>query len=87
MNQDLEMAGKLASAVAEAGGRAYFVGGFVRDQLMGHPCKDVDVEVHGLTPLQLESILDTLGQRTVMGASFGVYGLRHYDIDIAMPRS
>ena len=87
MNQDLEMAGKLASAVAEAGGRAYFVGGFVRDQLMGHPCKDVDVEVHGLTPLQLEGILDTLGQRTVMGASFGVYGLRYYDIDIAMSRS
>lgn len=27
-----------------------------------------------------------LGSRTEMGASFGVYGLRGYDIDIAMPR-
>mgnify|MGYP000641717081 CR=1 FL=1 len=35
---------------------------------------------------ELENILDGLGSRTEMGASFGVYGLRGYDIDIAMPR-
>ena len=87
MDKNLEMAKRLATAVAEAGGRAYFVGGFVRDYVMGQPCKDVDVEIHGLTPAQLEAILDTLGERTVMGVSFGVYGLRHYDLDIAMPRS
>lgn len=87
MNREMEMAQRLAEKVARAGGRAYYVGGFVRDRLMGQDNKDVDVEVHGLTPEQLEAILDTLGERTVMGASFGVYGLRHYDIDIAMPRS
>lgn len=87
MNKDMLMAQRLAGEVAAAGGRAYYVGGFVRDRLMGKECKDVDVEVHGLTPVQLETILDSLGERTVMGASFGVYGLRHYDLDIAMPRS
>lgn len=87
MNKDLEMAHRLAQAVAQTGGRAYFVGGFVRDRLMGQESKDVDVEVHGLTPDQLEAVLATLGERTTMGVSFGVYGLRHYDLDIAMPRS
>ena len=87
VNKDLKMARRLAAEVAAIGGRAYFVGGFVRDQLMRSPCKDVDVEIHGVTPAQLEAILDTLGEKTVMGSSFGVYGLRHYELDIAMPRS
>lgn len=39
-----------------------------------------------MTPEALEGILDSLGDRTQMGASFGVYGLKHYDLDIAMPR-
>ncbi|MBE5794395.1 MAG: tRNA nucleotidyltransferase [Clostridiales bacterium] len=87
MDQNLMMAKQLATAVADAGGRAYFVGGFVRDFVMHRPCKDIDVEVHNLTPAQLEALLDSLGERTIMGASFGIYGLRHYDLDIAMPRS
>lgn len=76
----------LASAVAKAGGRAYYVGGYVRDRLLGQDTKDLDIEIHGLSPQTLEDILDTLGERTLMGASFGVYGLKHWDIDIAMPR-
>lgn len=81
-----ELSYTLAAAVAEAGGRAYFVGGCVRDRLLGRENKDVDIEVHGLLPEKLEAILDTLGERTVTGASFGVYGLKHWDIDVAMPR-
>lgn len=87
MNKDLDMARRLAEEVRSAGGNAYFVGGFVRDAVMGRDNKDIDIEVHGLTPPELEAILDRLGERTVMGASFGVYGLRHYNLDIAMPRS
>ncbi len=86
MNQDIELAHRIAADVAQAGGRAYFVGGYVRDAVLGRENKDIDIEVHGLMPAQLEAILDTLGERTVMGASFGVYGLRHHHIDIAMPR-
>ena len=81
-----ELIHTLAAAVAEAGGRAYYLGGYVRDRLLGRENKDMDIEVHGLTPEVLEAILDTLGERTVMGASFGVYGLKHRDIDIALPR-
>ena len=42
------IAGAMARAIADAGGRALIVGGWVRDQLLGHPSKDVDLEVFGL---------------------------------------
>ena len=83
---DMEMARRVAECVHAAGGTAYYVGGFVRDRLMGIPGKDVDIEVHGLKPETLKRILDSLGGCTEMGASFGVYGLRHTSLDIAMPR-
>ena len=81
-----QMAQRIAERVAQQGGRVYYVGGLVRDKLLGRENKDVDIEVHGVTPKVLESILDSLGQRMEMGASFGVYGLKHYELDIAMPR-
>ena len=84
------MSERIAREVARRGGCAYFVGGFVRDMLMGRSrgkVKDVDIEVHGITPEELEELLGTLGEVTAMGASFGVFSLRHYHIDIAMPRT
>ena len=84
--QNIGVAQKLAAAVAKAGGKAYYVGGFVRDRLMGVPNKDIDIEVHGLYPNRLEEILDGLGEKITVGESFGVYGLKGYSIDIAMPR-
>lgn len=86
-DRDIEMAHKVAAAVQQAGGRTYFVGGYVRDLLLGRDNKDIDIEVHGVSVQCLEEILDQLGERLSMGASFGVMGLRHYDLDIAMPRS
>lgn len=78
---------RLAELVSEAGGRAFYVGGFVRDRLRGMESADYDIEVHGITPEVLEGILDSLGERLEMGRSFGIYGLRGEDIDIAMPRT
>ena len=83
---DLKMAAEIARLVDRAGGRTFLVGGFVRDRLMGRENKDIDIEVHGITVEKLEEILSLLGERTEMGVSFGVFGLRGYDIDIAMPR-
>ena len=85
-DQNRQMAQRIAGMVARQGGRVFYVGGLVRDKLLGRENKDVDIEVHGVTPEALEGILDSLGERTQMGASFGVYGLKHYDLDIAMPR-
>lgn len=81
------MAREIAKAVDAKGGAVYYVGGFVRDKLCGKPNKDIDVEVHGVTPEQLKSILAELGEIHTQGASFGVYNLKGYDIDIAQPRT
>ncbi|MBO7252624.1 MAG: HD domain-containing protein [Oscillospiraceae bacterium] len=80
------MAKEIAALVHQHGGRTYYVGGFVRDSLIHRENKDIDIEVHGITPHCLESILDTLGQRISMGESFGIYNLKGYSLDIAMPR-
>lgn len=76
----------IALRVKDAGGRTYCVGGFVRDRLLGIDNKDVDLEVHGISPETLYSILEDVGDPLTIGKSFGVYSLRGEDIDIAMPR-
>ena len=86
LNHDHEIITLLAQRVSDAGGRVYYVGGCVRDQLMGRESKDLDVEVHGVSPHALEAILDTLGERTAIGESFGIYALKGCGVDIAMPR-
>ena len=35
----------IAGEIREAGGRAFLVGGWVRDALLGKDCRDYDVEV------------------------------------------
>ena len=86
IEQDLALARQIAQGVGELGGRAMFVGGYVRDSLLGLPCKDIDVEVYGLTPQALWTLLSGLGNVRRRGESFGVYALEHSDIDVAMPR-
>ena len=85
--QDLALSRRIAEAVAAAGGRVYYVGGFVRDGLMGLECKDIDLEVYGVEPRRLRTLLGELGEVYDRGASFGVLVLRHSDLDVAMPRT
>lgn len=77
---------KIAELVKENGGHTYYVGGYVRDFLLGIDNKDVDIEVHGITPSCLENILDSVGERITIGESFGIYNLKGISLDIAMPR-
>lgn len=86
---------KIASLVAEQGGRAYYVGGFVRDRFIasldGVPSADaeipdIDIEVHGLEPEKLYAILEEIGEPLSFGSSFGIYSLRGSQIDVALPR-
>lgn len=77
---------KIAEKVQEQNGRVYFVGGYVRDKLLGKDTKDYDIEVHGIEPSKLEEILSQVGKKTQYGKDFGIYSLAGYNIDIAMPR-
>ena len=84
--KDLQMASQIAELVRDTGGRTYFVGGCVRDSVLRRESKDIDLEIHGIAPEVLDEILRTLGEPLIMGSSFGIMGLRHYDLDIAMPQ-
>lgn len=86
VEKDKQMAESIARKVAERGGRTFYVGGYVRDKMLGRRNKDIDIEVHGVTSDVLRQILETEGELRTQGASFGVYNLAHYDIDIAQPR-
>jgi tRNA nucleotidyltransferase (CCA-adding enzyme) len=78
------IAGAMARAIADAGGRALIVGGWVRDRLLGHPSKDVDLEVFGLSPDALREVLRRFGPVNAVGESFTVYKVA--DVDVALPR-
>ncbi|MBL8841503.1 MAG: polynucleotide adenylyltransferase [Planctomycetes bacterium] len=76
----------VARAVAAAGGRAWLVGGGVRDRLLGIPRKDFDLEVYGLAPERLEALLARAHEVIDVGRAFGVLKLAGLPIDVALPR-
>ncbi len=69
------------------GGRAFLVGGAVRDLILGLPIHDVDLEVHGLTMEQLQALLRQFGPVSTVGKSFGVLKMHDIPIDWALPRT
>ena len=84
--RDSEACAYVFESVREAGGRAYFVGGCVRDNLLGIASKDVDIEVYGIDPSRLENVLSRRFRTEMVGKSFGVWILKGYRIDVSMPR-
>ncbi|MBS1816619.1 MAG: CCA tRNA nucleotidyltransferase [Acidobacteria bacterium] len=79
-----ERALDIARAVQRDGGRALIVGGWVRDRLLGHESKDIDIEVFGIQPERLRAILESIGRVETVGESFQVY--KCGDIDVSLPR-
>ncbi len=78
--------GEIANAVREAGGRALFVGGQVRDRLLGRSSTDLDVEIFGLALERVESLLGSFGRTRTVGRSFGVVRIDGLDADFSLPR-
>ena len=81
----------LAQRLEEVGGRAFLVGGGVRDHLMGRAIHDWDVEVFGVDVETLRRELQRLGKVSLVGRSFGVFKLRPRgwdgdEIDVSVPR-
>lgn len=72
--------------VRDAGGRAFLVGGSVRDALLGEPAEDLDIEVFGVTPDRLRELLEARFKIDLVGQSFGVIKIRHLAIDVSLPR-
>ncbi len=76
----------LCRAVQAAGGRAYLVGGLVRDRLLGvdGAARDYDLEVYGLDGAALREVLERFGRVNAVGEAFTVYKVG--DIDVSIPR-
>lgn len=74
------------NTVEKAGGRAYLVGGCVRDACLHLPVYDVDIEVFGLNVDVLENILSEEHKVVQVGKTFGVLKLRDHRVDVSVPR-
>ena len=85
MMTELQLAGRIAQRLHEVGGRALFVGGWVRDRLLGRKSKDIDLEVYGVEANRLLNILKEFGPVNTVGESFTVYKIG--SVDVALPRT
>lgn len=87
MDKELKFIKEVAVKAADLGGRVYYVGGYVRDKLLNKDNKDIDVEVYGLSILELKSILEQYGEVLSVGESFGILMVKGFDIDFSLPRT
>lgn len=78
----------LAQAARAAGGRAFLVGGAVRDRLLGLPGRDADLEIHGLGAETVERIASAQGRVHLVGQRFAVLHLAtpEGEIEVSLPR-
>ena len=80
---------KIADDIRGAGGRAFLVGGWVRDALLGKSCRDYDVEVYDMAQDALVPILSKYGRTNLVGKAFGVIHLamKGLSLDFSFPRT
>ena len=81
---------KLAKKIKSHSGRAVFVGGIVRDELLNRQSKDIDIEIFGLDSYQqLKEIAQEFGVVNEVGKAFSVLKLKintSIEIDLSFPR-
>jgi tRNA nucleotidyltransferase (CCA-adding enzyme) len=81
-----EVLSRVCRAIAAAGGRAWLVGGVVRDGFLGLATGDLDLEVFGLPAVDLRATLEKEFELDLVGQSFGIIKLRRWPIDVGLPR-
>ncbi|RQD69187.1 MAG: CCA tRNA nucleotidyltransferase [Tindallia sp. MSAO_Bac2] len=75
---------ELVRKIHESGGQPYWVGGCVRDSLMGCPSKDYDLVVFEMTAEELESVLSDLGAWKQYGKTQPVWVLSGVAVEISL---
>jgi tRNA nucleotidyltransferase (CCA-adding enzyme) len=74
----------ICTRIRDNGGRAYLVGGCVRDMAMRIAPKDFDMEVFGIAPEALRALFP--GNLFPTGRSFGIYKYSGLPLDVGIPR-
>jgi tRNA nucleotidyltransferase (CCA-adding enzyme) len=80
---------RIVRELDDSGYRALIVGGAVRDALLGHEPKDIDIEVYGINYDALVDFLNAHGRVDLVGKSFGVIKFQAPDgatCDFSIPR-
>ena len=80
----------LLKKLEEKGAKTYYVGGCVRDEVLGKTNKDIDIEIHFITEDEFISVAQGLGIKIdFVGKSFGVYKafMDGIDFDFSFPRT
>lgn len=90
---DEKLAVEIGKAVKAKGGRTFYVGGVNRNRFLrkfGYSCaesdKDIDLEIYFIDKQTLINILSRFGEIDFVGKSFGIFKLKHSNLDIALPR-
>lgn len=76
---------QIAVKVCEAGGKMYYVGGYVRDLYLGKQPSDIDVRVIGISKNRFNSILEQFGRTYWITARYDIVKLIGLDIDFSSP--
>ena len=80
---------RIAADIAASGGRAFYVGGYVRNQLMNiapEDGEDIDIEVYFLSIEELQALLSRYGTTRLVGKSFPVIKISgHPEWDFTVP--
>ena len=87
LNDTFYVVKQIAQLLEKKGGKALLVGGCVRDAIMGIASKDFDLEVYNLSCEEIKQALEGKYELDLVGMSFGVMKVKHFDIDIALPRT
>lgn len=86
MTDKIKILESIALAIEKQNGQMFYVGGYVRDLILGRKNKDIDVEIHGIAVKDALTILESFGAVDKIGASFGVLKIKSLDIDFTFPR-
>ena len=80
---------EVCQAIADHGGKAWLVGGSVRDLYLQQTSKDIDLEIYDLDADKLLHLAQSLGHTEEVGKHFGVIKLwlKGHEIDLALPRT
>ena len=84
----MKLAAEIAEKSARAGGRAFLVGGAVRDRLLGFEPKDLDLEIFGVPEDSLTSLLEEFGSVHLVGRRFAVFHVATPEgtVEVSLPR-